>query len=428
MPRTWAVIKREFTEVLRSKMFIIGTLFGPLLFVGILVLEVFMIRAGGGEKSLVLVDGTSGQVGQDVARALETRVPAQGPGGRQTIFHVQVIALGTQDAGGVRSAAQARIDRKEIDGYIWLPANILDGGAATYVGRSATNMEVVARIQGSVQNAVQSVRLAEQGIAPEKLATALRRVPFETRKAASGAAQGSGTALLVLGYILGYAIFMVVVIFGVAVMRGVLEEKKDRIVEVVVSSIRAEQLMMGKVLGIGGASLVQVGVWVIFAALGLRYGSTLLAHFGAPGVQMPKVPGTVAVVFLLYFAGGFFLYAGLYAALGAMAASDQDMQQLQMPVVMVLMLSYFMQIRAMADPEGTLARVASWVPFSSPLIMPIRTALTPVSPLEIAGSIATLILVGVGIIWLGGKIYRVGILATGKRPSLRELGVWLRAA
>ncbi len=428
MPRTWAVVKREFTEVLRSKMFLIGTLFGPLLLVGIMALEIVMVRSGGGEKSLVLVDATSVQVGPGVARALETRAAARGPGGRQTIFHVQVLALGTQDAESVRKSAQGRIDRKEIDGYIWLPADILDGGTATYVGRSATNMELVARIQASVQNAVQTVRLAEQGIAPERLATALKRVPFETRKAASGAAQGSGTALFFLGYILGYAIFMVVVIFGAAVMRGVLEEKKDRIVEVVVSSIRAKDLMMGKVLGIGGASLVQVGVWVLFAALGLAYGADVLARFGVAGVQMPKVPGSLAIVFLLYFAGGFFLYSGMYAALGAMAASDQDMQQLQMPVVMVLMFSYLVTIRAMTDPEGGISRIASWIPFSSPMIMPIRTALTPVSPLEIAGSFATLLAGALVIVWLGGKIYRVGILATGKRPSLKELASWLKAA
>lgn len=428
MPRTWPVVKREFTEVLRSKMFIIGTLFGPLLFVGIMVLEIVMVRSGGGEKSLVLVDATTEQVGQGVARALETPTPAQGPGGKRTIFHVQVAPLGAQDPDAVRSAVQARIDRKEIDGYIWLPANVLENGTAAYVGRSATNMELVARIQASVQDAVQTVRLADQGIDQRRLATALRRVPFETRKAASGAAQGSGTALFFLGYVLGLVIYMVVIIFGAAVMRGVLEEKKDRIVEVVVSSIKAKELMMGKVLGIGGASLLQVAVWVGFAALGLRYGSQLLARFGAAGVTMPQVPGSLGAVFLLYFAGGFFLYSGAYAALGAMAASDQDMQQLQMPVIMVLMFSYLTTMRAMTDPEGTFSRVASWVPFSSPMIMPVRSALTPVSPLEIAGSLLTLVLTALLIIWLGGKIYRVGILATGKRPTMKELATWLRAA
>jgi len=428
MPRTWAVIKREFTEVLRSKMFIFGTLFGPLLFVGIMVLEVAMIRAGGGEKSLVLVDATPAQVGQGVARALQTPAAAHGPGGRQTIFHVQVLALGTQDSAAVRQAAQGRVDRKEIDGYIWLPASVLDGGTAEYVGRSATNMELVARIEGSVQNAVQGVRLAEQGIAPQRLAKALQRVPFEARKATSGGAQGSGTALFFLGYVLGLVIYMVVIIFGAAVMRGVLEEKKDRIVEVVVSSIKAKELMMGKVLGIGGASLLQVAVWVGFAALGLAYGADIMARFGATGVEMPKVPGSLGAIFLLYFAGGFFLYAGVYAALGAVAASDQDMQQLQMPVIFLLMFSYISTMRAMTDPEGAFARVASWIPFSSPMIMPIRSALTPVSPLEIAGSFASLLLGAVLIVWLGGKIYRVGILATGKRPTLKELAVWLRAA
>jgi len=427
MSRTFAVIKREFTESVRTKMFIIMTLFGPLLMVGFVALEVAMMRSGGGEKALTIVDATPAAVGSRVAQMLQAASPGEKASDRTT-FKVDVVELTGKDAAAVRNELQGRIDRKEIDGYLWLPAGGLASEPAMYVGRSATNMGLVEQLRGSVQGAVQSVRLADQGIDPRRLGEALRPVSLETRKAASGAAQGSGTALFFLGYTLGMVVYLVIIIFGMAVMRGVLEEKKDRIVEVVVSSIRARQLMLGKVLGIGGASLVQVAVWAGFAALTLHYGPQVMARLGAPGMTMPQVPGSVAGIFLLYFAGGFFLYASLYAALGAMAASDQDMQQLQLPGTMILLLSYMVMFRAMTDPEGQLAVISSWVPFSSPMVMPIRSALTAVSPLEMAGSFATLILGGLLIIWVGGKIYRVGILATGKKPSMAELVRWVRAA
>ncbi len=428
MSRTWAVVKREFGESLRSRMFILGTLFGPLIIVGLFALEVLMFRSGpGGEKALAIVEATTAHVGTTVAEVLQR--PAAGETDAQrTRFVVELLPLEGRDSAALQRELQARTDRKQLDGYLWLGSGLLANDPARYVGRSATNREMMAQLRAAVQSAVQSVRLGQQGIDPARLMAALRPVRFETSKAVSGAAKGSGEALFFLGYILGFVVYLVVMIFGAAAMRGVLEEKKDRVVEIMVSSIRAKQLMLGKVLGIGSACLLQVAVWTLFAGLALRFGGGILARFGVAGAQMPQVPGSVAAVFLLYFAGGFFLYAAMFAALGAIAASDQDLQQLQFPVAMVLMLSYLVMFRAMSDPEGSVIRFASWIPFSSPMVMPVRTALVPVSPLELVGSFLALIVGGLAIVWVGGKIYRIGILATGKRPGLAEVVRWVRTA
>jgi ABC-2 type transport system permease protein len=305
---------------------------------------------------------------------------------------------------------------------------VLEGGEVVYAGKSATNPAVTAQIEAALQGAVQSARLADQGIDPSRLASALRPIHFETRKTGSGTARGSGEALYFLGYLLGFVIYMAVLIFGMSVMRGVLDEKKDRIVEVIVSSVRAWDLMLGKVLGIGGAAMLQMAVWAGFAALALNYGDAIVSRFGGPHITLPHVPLSVGVLFLAYFAGGFLLYAGIYAAMGALAASDQDLQQLQFPAMLPLIISFFVMLRALAEPEGPIAVAASWIPFSSPLVMPIRSALTSLSPLEIGGSLAVLFGTMALFVWVGAKIYRVGILATGKRPTLRELAVWLRSA
>lgn len=428
MSRTWAVVKREFGESVRSRIFIIGTLFGPLLIVGLFSLQALMFRGGGGEKALAVVDATGAGVGDRVASTLRIVPPGEEEASDRTRFRVEVLPVAARDAEALRSELRGRIAAKQLDGYVWLPANVLADGKASYEGRSATNLGMMVQLRSALQGAVQSLRLSQQGIDPERLASALRPVSLETQKSSGGSASGSGRALFFLGYGLGFVVYLVVIIFGAAVMRGVLEEKKDRIVEVVVSSIRAEQLMLGKVLGIGGASVLQVAVWVLVAALSLRYGGAVMTAMGMPNAQMPRIPGALGVTFLLFFAAGFFLYSGLYAALGALAASDGDMQQLQMPVIFIVLFAYMVMFRAMTDPEGTVARVASWVPLSSTFVMPIRSALAPVSVLEIAGSLATLVAGGLLVTWIGGKIYRVGILATGKRPRMGELIRWLKAA
>ncbi len=427
MPRTWAVVKREFSESIHSRMFIIGTLFGPLFMVAMIAFQAFMMRTGGGEKAVVIADGTGVPLGARVAEALQRKQPGEDER-EHTRFFVQVVQLTPADSASLHQTLLARIEAKDIDGIVWLTPGVLRGQPAVYEGRSATNVAVTVQLRAAIQSAVQSLRLAEEGIDPTRLAVALRPVELRTRKAATGAAEGSGEALLVLGYAMGLGIYFVVMIFGMAVMRGVLEEKKDRIVEVVVSSIRANDLMLGKVLGIGGASLLQVSVWAGFVALGLHFGRGVLAHMGVGGVVLPHVPGSVGVIFLSYFAGGFMLYAAFYATLGAMAASDQDMQQLQLPATMLLVISFLVMFRAMMDPEGGISRATSWIPFSSPMVMPVRAALSAVPLWEVAGSLATLLLSALVIVWIGGKIYRIGILATGKKPSMAEIARWVRTA
>jgi ABC-2 type transport system permease protein len=289
-------------------------------------------------------------------------------------------------------------------------------------------MQEMGQLEAAVQSAVQTERLGAAGVDPRAVATALRPVPLSTRKAGKGAVKGNAAAIFGVAYFMGYITLLVIILYGAAVQRGVLEEKKDRIVEVITSSIKAEQLMFGKVIGIGGASFLQISIWAGFAALALHYGNPLLARMGVGTIDLPNIPGSVLFLFLFFFAGGFFLYSSLYAALGALATTDQEGQQLLMPVTMVLMVSYFVSFRAMNAPDSTIAIVASMVPFSAPLIVPIRAMMTSVPPIQLFASAALLIGGGLGMTWLGGKIYRIGVLTTGKKPTLMEVMRWLRTA
>jgi len=198
-------------------------------------------------------------------------------------------------------------------------------------------------------------------------------------------------------------------------------------VEVLLSSLRPWQLMTGKVVGIGAAGLLQVAIWIAFAAIAVTLGDEVLLRFGLTPPALPPVPASLAVVVLLFFAGGYFLYASLYAALGAMAASWQDAQNLQFPTLIILMVAFFTTFPVTESPESGLAVATSLIPFTSPLIVPARSALGAMAWPDLVLPMALLFLGCVVLLWIAGRVFRVTILATGSRPTPRRLWRWLRA-
>lgn len=427
MSRTMAVIRREFTEMVRTKAFVIGTVLGPALMIGIIGLQVLMARGSGGERTIAIVDASANGIGEAVSTALGPQLVDAVIEGRSR-FRTEVIPLDGVDPDSLRSALQARVSAKEIDGYLWLPRGVVHGEVATYEGRNAASFGDMERVRSAMQRAVQQVRLAQAGIDAEKVAAALAPVPFEARKTGDKAASGTPFAMFMLAYILGFATYMIVILYGNAILRGVLEEKRDRIVEVVASSIRTHQLMMGKVVGIGAAGVFQILIWASFAALITTKGNTLATNLGATLPEMPSVPVSVGVVFLIFFVAGFLLYSAMYAAMGAIATTDQEAQQLQYPVIMFLVVAIMMMMPVIDDPTGPVATIGSIVPFTSPVVMPMRAALSEVPLIELLGSIVLVAVTAFAVMWLAARIYRIGILATGKRPSFREVLRWLRTA
>ncbi|HEX7117225.1 MAG TPA: ABC transporter permease [Longimicrobiales bacterium] len=426
MSRTWSIVRREFNEMVRTKAFVIGTVLGPVFMVGVFALQVLFLRPGGGERSIAIVAEADTTLARQVAAAL-TAVPPELAGAKRTRFQADIVAAGG-DPDAVRAALVERVQAEELDGYLWLPANVVEGGTPLYEGQNATNFEDMGRIERAVQVTVQGVRLRAAGIDPAQVAAALAPVELEARKIGGSAASGTPTALVVLTYIVGFAIYMAVILYGNATMRSVLEEKRDRIVEVVISSVRAEQLMAGKVLGIGASGVLQLAIWIGFAALVLTRGADLAARFGGSMPELPDVPLSVVGIFLFFFFAGFFLYAGVYAATGAIATTDQEAQQLQFPVIVPLIVAFMMMGSVLQDPDGVVAVTGSLIPFTAPIVMPMRAVIGEVPAAQLAGSAALVIGTTLVILWLSARIYRIGILATGKRPSAKEVWRWLRTS
>src|SRR6476646_10130029 len=229
---------------------------------------------------------------------------------------------------------------------------------------------------------------------------------------------------------------MMIVLYGQTSLRGVMEEKTTRVAEVVVSSVSTDTLLAGKVIGVGLVAITQVLAWVALSMTLVVYGAPLLqqrlgpdaAAAGAFSDALPSLSITTAVALLLFFVLGFIFYSSLFAAIGAMVNSQEDVQQASMPVMLLLVSSVIFMTPIMTNPGSGLARTMSLLPFSAPILMPLRMTLIPVPWYEVVGSLGGVAIACLAAIWVSARIYRVGLLMYGKRPSFRELARWVKYA
>lgn len=277
-------------------------------------------------------------------------------------------------------------------------------------------------------------RLERKGVDPVLVRQAQGPVDLETSKITDGRLTGeSGGSSFVLAYAMSFLLYFTLLIYGVQVMTSVIEEKSNRIMEVLASSLSPFQLMAGKVIGVGAVGLLQLGIWVGTAAYLSANAAMITGLFHMPPesaahMPLPAIGLDLLVVFLAFFLVGFFLFAAAYAAVGAMCNTIQEAQQASSLLMLLILTAFISMFSLLNEPNGTLAKVMSMIPFFAPIVMPVRYSLTSISPLEVLTSFGLTFLCMLGVAWLAGRIYRVGILMYGKKPSLRELLHWVRTA
>jgi ABC-2 type transport system permease protein len=415
--KIWAVIRREFVERIRTRWFWIMALLGPLFFAAVFVLPT-VLASGGGIRRIVVVDATTGSVGARITQLLN----------ESPLFRAVRVSAG----GEVVDSLTAEVEQKRLGGFLILTDAAVDSGKAEYRGSNVSGFATVGALQRTIGEVVSAVRLEREGVDPRIVARARMPVRLETKKIAGGKTVGETAAQsFSLAYFMGIILYTAILLYGINVMSSVLEEKTTRIVEVLVSSLRPFQLMLGKVLGVGAVSILQFLIWGVSARILLahRPGFLTAGDLGEPDpvFQVPHVSGATAAVFITYFLGGFFLYSAMFAAVGAMSSSEQEARQAQQPVSWLLVLSFVSMFGMLNDPASAFAVTLSLVPFSAPIAMPVRWAAGNLPTYEIALSLGILAVSIVAVTWIAARIYRVGILMTGKRPNLRELGRWIRA-
>src|SRR5438876_1945193 len=422
MRKVWAVVRREFVERVRSKWFWVTALLGPLFFGAIVIIPLRLSMSGGGAKRVVVVDGTTTGFGVRVADSLAQN-------------RAFIIAGRAVRHAGLLDSLREEVGAKRLDGFLIVTDTTVETGAAEYHASNVSSFRHIEELSGVLGRLAVTTRLERAGVNPSLVNRAQLRIDLRTRKISGSKTTGETSAQSFgLAYAMAIILFVVITIYGVNVMSSVLEEKTTRIVEVLVSSLRPFQLMLGKVVGVGAVSIFQFAIWGLGGRLVLSQRAALLGTTSPSDVaqdaafQLPPVPAATVVVFLAYFLGGFFLYSAMFAAVGAMSSNEQEARQAQQPVVFLLMIAYLSVFALANDPGSTYAVALSLVPFTSPIAMPVRWAAGRVGPNELVGS---LVLLGVGIggvTWVAARIYRVGILMTGKRPNLKELARWVRTA
>ncbi len=419
------VLQREFMERVRTRSFVLSTLLLPV-FIGGLALLPAMMGSGGGERTLVLVDETPVGIGDHVVRNL-TRPAAEGASEAYT-YRVERVA---EPLAAARDGLNRRILAEEIDAYVHLPSDLVSANGIDYRARNVSNFQVERDIRRAVSEAVQAARLREAGLDITEVASLLRPVDVRTsRVTAAGEKEESAKSTFLIGYILGFMVYMLVILYGINVMRSVLEEKTNRIVEVIVSSMKASHLMAGKILGVGAVALFQVSIWVVLGTVVTSGSGGIAGRLGIPAEALSGagVDPWMLAAGIGFFLLGFFLYASLFAAVGAAVNSEQEAQQFQTVALLPLIAPMIFIAQVISDPLGKTATVLGMIPFTAPVTMPMRMATAAVPAWQIVASLAGTLLAVLLMAWLAGKIYRIGILSTGKKPSLRELGHWLRAA
>lgn len=409
-----AVIRREYLQRVRSRWFIAATIIAPLFMIGLIVVPAFLGSQGGeAQRELAIVDGT-GVLYERLAPMLEEA----GWTVREQRWHADVVTeLRQLAADGA------------IGGFMMLDELTLETGEAILYTTSRPNPLRRLTLRSSIARAALAFQLAQRDVDVESM---LGGGELEIEMLTEGGA-GAGEPHFMVAYLGSFLLYMVILVYSISVMRATLEEKTSRIVEVIISAMEPWHLMLGKIIGVGAVSLTQMAIWLGVAVLAFATGlpaliaaQPQLADLSAIRDALPGL-GMVAL-FVGYFIFGFFMYSALYAAVGAMCNSDEEAQQAQFPILALLVIPIVMVVGVIESPNSALSTGLSLFPPFTPILMWARVAGGGVPPLEIALSFVLMALAILAIAWVAGRIYKVGILMAGKRPTVPELYRWIREA
>jgi ABC-2 type transport system permease protein len=422
-----AVVQREYFERVRTRWFLLATVFGPIVFGAFLYLPAYLATRSRGSADvarITILDATATDLGNRVAASING-----GLAGDTTRTRVEIVR--SEALAEAESTATRAVIAKRIRGYLVLEKSIFIGKGPRYAGANATSLSDMSRIESAVNHEVLAEQLRALGVSASD-AERLKRVSLDMRaeRITPTGRGGSGQVSVLIAISVAMLLYVTIFIYGQNVLRGVIEEKQTRVAEIVVSSVRPTTLLAGKVLGVGAVGLTQMLIWGAASVAMAKYRLAFLNQFGisATPIQLPSIGWGQAVVLILFFVLGYTFYAALFGAIGATVSSEQEAQQAQMPVVLLLVISIMFLQPVLNNPEGALATNLGWLPFSSPIVMPLRMSAVTLPKWEIALSLFALAAGCYIAVYIAARVYRTGLLMYGKRPTLREIMRWVRAA
>jgi len=431
MHNIFTIVKREYLERVRSRSFLVTTILIPALFAGIMFVPAKIAAMKSKPKHIAVVT-SSPQLADFVQKSLTTplisdedepasRRKAPAEDARYTVD----ISTDTSEAN--REQLRQKIQSGALDAFLWMPDSSLSEKKVTLVAKQVGDFMEKGTLRMRLTRAIAKDQMAARGFTPEQADSVFQYVKIDSIKVVAGAEKKSNEGLIIgTTLVLVMLLYGTLLFYGITVMRAVVEEKTSRVMEVLLSSVTAKELMAGKIIGVGSVGLTQVLIWMV--TVGLYGGATLAALMSVTGGDTFRLDPRMLISFGIFFLLGYALYSTLYAAVGASINTEQEGQQLQMVFAMPLIIAVAVMFPTIQNPNSTLAVVASMIPFTAPIIMYIRFALGAAPIWQMAISVAIMAVTIYLILALCSRIYRVGILMYGKRPTLPELVKWLKYA
>src|SRR5271166_6239116 len=433
MHNTWLVIQREYLERIRSKAFIIMTLLMPVFMASTILVPTFLSDMKSGvtrhivlvASNTVIAEAVKEELMASAAKSEDPTLPKEsGTSDSKSAKPRYAIDIDTNTSDAERKNLRGDISAGKIDGFLWLSDADLAARKVVYNAKDVTDFGESIELRNAVHSAIVKQQLAQKGMSGAEVETVLKPIDFDSVRIEKGKEGASGIAVFLVSFTMVMLLYVNVLVYGFAVMRSIIEEKNSRILEVLLSSVTAKQLLAGKIIGVGAVGLTQIFIWLAIAGAfslpGLMSSRSMLSN-----VHIPMV-GVLA--FGIFFILGYFLYSTMYAALGSMVNSDQEAQQVQWPAMLPIIFAIVLSTPVLQHPNSQLAFWTSMVPFFAPILMFVRIMAETPPMWQIILCIALMLLTTWGLLGLSSRIYRVGILMYGKRPTLPELRRWLRYA
>ena len=413
MSNIWLVAKREYLEQVRGKAFKITTVLIPAIFVGIFSIMYIASKNSGTGKHIVIASSDA---------VLAQRVEQQLVNDKEAQMTVEVLSPVTV---ADRQQLTDRVDRKEIDGFLWLRT---EAGHAqpsgTYESRTSGDFATVSRLTDAVTRAAMQQQLTARGLSAGDIDSLTKDIKIETLQVQNGKTSSSNAmGTFWAAYIMAFLLSFTVVMYGMNVGRSVIQEKTSRIFEVMLASVKPEEMLAGKLIGVGSVGITQLGIWIIAASL--FAGSAMAGKFMSGEMSIHVSPVQIAL-FAVYFVLGYVLYSALFAGLAATVSTEQELQQYSPLAAVPIWLSFGMITYIVSNPNSIWSVAISMFPPCAPITMFLRMASQFPPVWQIAVSILLMLVAIVLVLWIASRIYRVGILMYGKRATLPEMLRWLR--
>jgi ABC-2 type transport system permease protein len=417
MKKAWVIIKREFQTRVLTKGFIISTLLVPIMIIGFIGLQIFLLSQERETPLNVGVLDNSGIVFSGLYNTLDDTLKN---GDRKYKLTPLQINQDLQD----RDAYFANLIKDKVfDAILVIPAHVLDSGKVAYYAKKVSDIELIRLFRNAINEVLTEYNYQQAGISLEKIKALKASVAIQAVKVTKKGTQKSSVAGEFLSsFILMMLLYFTLIMYGTYIWKGIVEDKVSKIVEILLSSVTPNQFMIGKIFGNGLIGLAQVLIWGIFVGI-----AVIFAMSSNPQIfQSVSISFSVMFYFTIFFLLGFFLYATFFAIVGAVSGSTDDAQQFQTPFTLLIVVAFLIGMAAIQNPGAPYVEILSYVPFFTPIVMFSRILISDPPVFSILLSvIITLVTIGAMTV-ISAKIFRVGILMTGKRPSLPEIIKWLK--